>query len=41
MSDSKKYTREEYVYLAKLYEGAERFPIMVKPIYKIVELDLK
>jgi len=38
MSDSKNYTREEYVYLAKLYERAERFPDMVKSINKYVEL---
>ena len=41
MSDSKNYTREEYVYLAKLYERAERFPDMVKAINKFVELDPK
>ena len=41
MSDSKNYTREEYVYLAKLYERAERFPDMVKSINKFVELDPK
>ena len=41
MSDSKTYTREEYVYLAKLYERAERFPDMVKAINKFVELDPK
>ena len=35
------YTREEYVYLAKLYERAERFPDMVKSINKYVELDPK
>lgn len=35
------YTREEYVYLAKLYEKAERFPDMVKSINKFVELDPK
>ena len=41
MSEQKKYTREEYVYLAKLYERAERFPDMVKAINKFVELDPK
>ena len=41
MSDTKNYTREEYVYLAKLYERAERFPDMVKSINKFVELDQK
>ena len=35
------YSREEYVYLAKLYERAERFPDMVKSINKYVELDPK
>ena len=41
MAESKNYTREEYVYLAKLYERAERFPDMVKAINKFVELDPK
>ena len=41
MTDTKNYTREEYVYLAKLYERAERFPDMVKSINKFVELDPK
>ena len=36
-----KQKREEYVYLAKLYERAERFPDMVKAINKFVELDPK
>ena len=40
MSETKNYTREEYVYLAKLYERAERFPDMVKAINKYVELGL-
>jgi 14-3-3 protein epsilon len=35
------YTREEYVYLSKLYEKAERFPDMVQSINKYVELDPK
>ena len=35
------YTREEYVYLSKLYEKAERFPDMVKSINKFVEMDPK
>ena len=34
-------TREELVYLAKLYEKAERYPDMVKTINKFVELDPK
>lgn len=37
----KVYTREEYVYLAKLYERAERFPDMVNAINKYVEMDPK
>jgi 14-3-3 protein epsilon len=41
MSETKKYTREEYVYLTKLYERAEKFPDMVKSINKFVELDPK
>ena len=41
MSELKKYTREECVYLAKLYEKAERFPDMLKTIKKFVELDPK
>ena len=41
MSDKTNYSREEYVYLAKLYEKAERFPDMVKSINKFVELDPK
>jgi 14-3-3 protein epsilon len=38
MSD-KNYTRDEYVYLAKLYERAERFDEMVQWINKFVQLD--
>ena len=41
MSETKSYKREEYIYLAKLYERAERFPDMVKAINKFVELDPK
>ena len=41
MIENKKYTREEYVFLAKLYQKAERFPDMVKSINKFVELDPK
>ena len=37
----KNYSREEYVYLAKLYERAERFDDMVKFVNKFVELDPK
>jgi 14-3-3 protein epsilon len=35
----KTYTRDEYVYLAKLHERAERFPEMVKHINNFVKLD--
>ena len=41
MSKPKNYTREEYIYLAKLYERTERFPDMVKSINKFVELEPK
>ena len=41
MSSPKNYTREEYVYLAKLYERAQRFPDMVNSINKFVELNPK
>ena len=41
MSESKIYKRDEYVYLAKLYERSERFPDMVKSINKFVQLDPK
>ena len=41
MSKPKNYSREEYIYLAKLYERAERYPDMVKSINKFVELDPK
>ena len=37
----KNHTREEYVYLAKLYERAERFDDMVKFVNKFVEMDPK
>ena len=40
-SSKKNLTREELVYLAKLYERAERYPDMVKTINKFVELDPK
>jgi 14-3-3 protein epsilon len=35
----KSYSRDEYVYLAKLYERAERFPEMVSHIISYVKLD--
>ena len=41
MDASQNYSREEYVYLAKLYERAERFPDMVKAINKFVEIEPK
>ena len=34
-----KYTREEYVYLSKLYEKAQRFEDMVSSINKFIELN--
>lgn len=39
MADKKTYTRDEYVYLAKLYERAERFDDMVEWISRFVQLD--
>jgi len=36
---SKTYSREEYVYLAKLYERAERYDDMINWITKFVQLD--
>ena len=42
MSSSKKdLTREELVYLSKLYEKAERYPDMINTINKFVELNPK
>jgi len=42
MSSSKKnLTREELVYLAKLYEKTERYPDMIEAINKFIELDPK
>ena len=41
MSETKNYTREEYVFLAKLYEKAEKFSEMFKYINKFVELEPK
>lgn len=37
----KKYNRDEYIFLSKLYEKAERFPDMIKTISKIIELNPK
>ena len=38
MSESqvKEFTREEYIYLSKLYEKAERYPDMLKAITKMI-----
>jgi len=41
MSEQKNYTREECIFLAKLYEKAEKFPEMVKFINKFAQLDPK
>ena len=35
---NRNYSRDEYVYLARLYERAERFDDMVKFINKFVEM---
>ena len=40
-SEPKNYTRDEYVYLSKLYEKAERYPDMLKSISKMIELSPK
>ena len=40
-SPPKNLSREELVFLAKLYEKAERYTDMVKTIHKFVELDPK
>jgi len=37
----KSYSREEYVYLAKLYERAERYPDMVHWITKFIQVEPK
>ena len=41
MSESKLFTREEYIYLSRLYEKAEKYPDQFKFINKYVELDPK
>ena len=38
---SKKYTRDEYIFLSKLYEKAQRFEDMVSSINDYIELDPK
>ena len=40
-SIKKDYTREEYIYLAKLYEKAEMYPNMIKSINKMILLKPK
>ncbi len=37
----KEYTREEYVYLSKLYEKAQRYEDMISSINKFIELNPK
>ena len=39
--NKKEYTREEYVYLSKLYEKAQRFEDMTSSIKKFIELNPK
>jgi 14-3-3 protein epsilon len=41
MMDNKKYNRDEYVYLAKLYERAERYVEMFKWISSFIKADPK
>lgn len=41
MSIPANYSRDEYVYLAKIYEKAGKFPEMVKAINKVIEIDPK
>ena len=41
MSEIKTYSREEYVFLSRLYEKAEKYILMFKSINKYVELDPK
>ena len=43
MSESqvKEFTREEYIYLSKLYEKAERYPDMLKAITKMIIINPK
>ena len=38
-SQPKKFNREEYIYLSKLYEKAERYPDMIKSINKMIEIN--
>ena len=39
--DKKEYSRDEYVYLSKIYEKAERFGDMVSAINKFIEINPK
>ena len=41
MNDGKNYSREEYVFLSKLYEKAEKYSDMFKFINKFVEIEPK
>ena len=41
MSESKSYTREEYIYLSRIYEKAEKYQDQFKFINKFIELDPK
>ena len=41
MSSKKDLTREELVYLAKIYEKVKRYPDMVETINKFVKLNPK
>ena len=41
MSEIKSYSREEYVFLSRLYEKAEKYQLMFKCINKFIELDPK
>ena len=40
-SEPKKYTREEYVYLSKLFEKAERYSDMIKSIKEMIAINPK
>ena len=39
--EKKEYTRDEYIYLSKIYERAERYPDMVSAINKFIEINPK
>ena len=40
-TENKDRTREEYIYLSKLNERAERFPEMISSINKFIEINPK